>query len=533
MQVKDFRIDAISKQDKLIADYLQQKETIVPLIAEFPEIDNFGSIISKKQFSLDKRNTLVQVLTEQFTDLTKTEIVENNILSLGNQNTYTVTTGHQLCLFTGPLYFIHKIISTIKLVDELNKKFIDKHFVPVFWMATEDHDLAEINHAFFFNKKVIWNTDQTGAVGQMNTTGINSVIDELQTILGESEISAHIIDLLRRAYSHADLSKATRWLVNELFGKFGLVIIDGNHRAFKAHFRSVIKHELFEHNGIQEINATNEYLVKNGYKTQVNPREINLFYLENNIRARIEKISAESWQVVDADKTFSKEHLEQLILEQPELFSPNVVVRPLYQETILPNIAYIGGPGELAYWLQLKSFFEKEKISFPILVLRDSALILNNKITAKMEKLGLEAIDFFENEQDVIGRIVHSDHISLEEEKRVIKTLFEGIAQKMKSADRTLEGTTLAEAQKQLAAIDHLEKKALKALKQKEEVKINQFQKIQSEIFPDGVPQERHDNFFQHQTAFGAKLIDDLYARFNPLAVNYHFMEQEIPVQRD
>lgn len=524
MNAKHYSILQLSNPDRLVREYLLKNETLAPLISAFPEIENFEKIIAERSFEKKKRTILTNVLAEQYEGLNISAQVKENIQSLNRDITYTVTTGHQLCLFTGPLYFVYKIISTIRLAQELSNKYPDKKIVPVYWMATEDHDLAEINHAYFFGKKLEWQTDQTGAVGPMNTKGINEVIDELEKLLGNSP---DIIALLRTAYSHDTLASATRFLVNELFGRYGLVVIDGNHRQLKSLFKEVIQNELFNQDGHGSITSTNEYLKKHDFKTQVNPREINLFYLEGNLRARIERKNENNWSVVDTDKSFTASELEKLLEEQPELFSPNVVLRPLYQETLLPNLAYIGGPGELAYWLQLKGFFNQEKIAFPVLVLRDSALLLNSKALQKLEKLGLTPADLFDDAQVTIKRLVNSEDASLEEEKNQLRLLFESLATKLKAVDSTLEGAALAEAQKQITSIDHLEKKALKALKIKEENRINQFQKLLSECFPDGSPQERYDNIFQHISTFGHSLTEELYQAFNPLEQRYHILEQE------
>ncbi len=531
MKAKHHPLQQITKQERLLQDYLNSHEQLAQLVSAFPKLENFEQIIEAKKITKESRHVLVNSLKKQYGSLSISQRVRENIELLNDENSFTITTGHQLCLFTGPLYFIYKIISAVKLAEELSSKYSSKKFIPVYWMATEDHDLAEINHAYFFGKKLEWSTTQTGAVGPMNTDGVQQVIDDLASALGTSENATEIVDLLRRAYSEKDLASATRYLVNELFGKYGVVIIDGNHRELKAMFQSVIHDELFAQNGHTAVSSTNEYLNNLGYKVQVNPREINLFYMEGTLRARIEKKDENKWQVVDTDKTYTRAQLEEMLDKSPEVFSPNVVLRPLYQETILPNIAYIGGLGELAYWLQLKAFFDKEQLAFPMLILRDSALLLSAKTLQKLDKLGLTPLDMFDNTQSIIKRLVQSDITSLDAEKIQIKQIFDSIAIKLKAADNTLEGTAMAEAQKQLTAIDHLEKKALKALKTKEENRINQFQKLYTECFPDGAPQERHDNFFQHSLNFGENLIDDLHASFNPLNQEYHILEQEMVVQ--
>jgi bacillithiol biosynthesis cysteine-adding enzyme BshC len=526
MNAHHYPIQDISKPDSLVLDYLNNDEKINSLISVVPSLESFEHVIANRTFDAQKRATLVEVLKEQYKELSCNVQVENNISNLALNNTYTVTTGHQLCLFTGPLYFVYKILSTIKLAARLQERYPSYNFVPVYWMATEDHDLAEINHAYFYNKKLTWQTEQTGPVGPMRTSGINEVIDELIQILGSGPRVTEIESLLRKSYQHATLAEATRYLVNELFGTYGLVVVDGNDARYKTSFLNIIRKELYEHQGYNTIDTTNAYLHENGYKVQVNPREVNLFYMKDELRSRIDRVSDNQWKVVDTGITFDKTQLEQELENHPERFSPNVALRPIYQETILPNLAYIGGPGELAYWLQLKAFFNKAGVSYPALILRDSVLLISQKIQSRLQKLELSPKDLFADVQETIKRLVHSEQTSLDEDRNVLHELFEGIAAKLKAIDPTLEATARAEGQKQINAIDHLEKKAIKALKTKEEQRIQSYQKIHQECFPDGTPQERHDNYFQHYAALDADLLSALYDSLAPMEKQYHLMLQ-------
>ncbi|MBK7818598.1 MAG: bacillithiol biosynthesis BshC [Sphingobacteriaceae bacterium] len=255
---------------------------------------------------------LVQSLLQQAQAVTNTSKESlANISQLGNTNCFTVTTGHQLCLFTGPLYFIYKIISTINLSEWLNKNFPDKKFVPVYWMASEDHDFEEVNHAFVYGKKIEWKSDEKGAVGSFKTKSIGSVISELETVLGPGENSEELISLFKNAYlNHDSLDKATRFLVNELFGQYGLVIADGNDKTLKQELKALIKKDIFENIPAKKANETIAYLQTKKYSVQVNPRDINCFYLDEKGRYRIEK-TGDSYSLIGANKIFSKSELEK------------------------------------------------------------------------------------------------------------------------------------------------------------------------------------------------------------------------------
>ncbi len=366
----------------------------MPFYNHFPNNEGFQKQIEKKDFSIKNREQLVKVLEEQYQGVTLSEKTKENILSLKDKYTFTVTTGHQLNLFTGPLYFLYKIVTTIKLAEKLQKDFPNYRFVPVYWMATEDHDFDEINHFYHKGKKFPWNKNTAGGVGDIPTQGLEEVFNSFQKELENSLFVKELKSLFTESYlSHSLLVEATRFLVNKLFGDRGLVILDANHRLLKQSFQQTIKGELLHQNTYHKVLETSKNLEKD-YFSQVNPRFINLFYLKKNFRERI-VLEDGLYKIYNSEITFTEEQILQELENYPERFSPNVLMRPLYQETILPNLCYIGGGGELAYWLQLKSCFREEKIPFPILLLRNSALLITDKQWQKLNKLGVTIEDLF------------------------------------------------------------------------------------------------------------------------------------------
>ncbi|MFN0031520.1 MAG: bacillithiol biosynthesis BshC, partial [Flavobacteriales bacterium] len=294
MRVARFSLTKTRQLDKLILDYLSGHPALSKFVSVFPSAENFEEIIARRAFSAEKRALLKDILTSQY-EQHLTSAVKQNIDALTDANTYTVTTGHQLCLFSGPMYFVFKILSTIKLAKKLSDQFPQHHFVPVFWLASEDHDVAEINHTHLFGKRINWNTTQAGAVGAMNLQGIAEALASFENILGNGK-AATDVEILKEAYSLHTLSDATRHLVNALFVKYGLVILDGNDRTLKQSFSGVMKDELLHGKSAESIASTSDELKKLGYKTQVNAREINLFYLSEGNRQRIVKANGK-WNV--------------------------------------------------------------------------------------------------------------------------------------------------------------------------------------------------------------------------------------------
>ncbi|MFI5141812.1 MAG: bacillithiol biosynthesis cysteine-adding enzyme BshC, partial [Bacteroidia bacterium] len=366
---------------KLFLDYLNdgQSGKLNSFYSYQPSAEGIKKFVSNNSYSNLNRILLADELLKQNHELTLSEASKQNIDSLKSKTTYTVTTGHQLCLATGPAYFIYKIISVINLCESLNKQNPNHHFVPIYWMASEDHDFEEINHINLFNKKITWATEQKGKVGTFALDGLAAFLAEIKQGLGESEQAQKLELLLANAYSRNNLAAATRYLVNELFGAYGLVVLDGDSKFLKQEFIPEIKKDIFENAAYKSVTSSNEKLKQQGYDAQVTPREINIFYADKNIRERIIKEN-DTFKVLNTDIAFSKEEIEKLIDTETEKFSPNVVLRPMYQQKILPNVVYVGGPGELAYWLQYKAMFDEAKIAYPVLVPRNFIFYLDKNL---------------------------------------------------------------------------------------------------------------------------------------------------------
>lgn len=499
----------------LFMDYITNSEKVKPFFQEHIYKTNFQSYLNATSFDAINRTVLVSALNAQSLLVKNTsEFSKNNIYLLESPSTYTVTTGHQLCLFTGPLYFIYKIVSSINLCKTLKVEFPDKNFVPVYWMASEDHDFEEINHANVFNKKVVWNSSQTGSVGDFKTEALVEVIAELKTILGESENAKALILLFEAAYlKHDTLADATRYLVNELFGKYGIVILDGNDKVLKALFKEEFKADIFENKSFDLVNKSITELTKN-YSAQVNPREINVFYKAEGMRERIERVTDNHYKVVNTELSFSKTELEHLIDTTPEMLSPNVVLRPLCQQKILPNIAYVGGPGELAYWLEFKELFKSYHINFPILIPRHFAVIVDKGTNQKIEKFELTSQDIFTDGEILVKQFIKTQHedINLSVIKTQFETIYTSLAETVGSIDKSLVASTDAEKQKTLNGINSIEQKINRAFKQKSETDVNQLWTLKGKLFPNAIPQERYDNMSMYYSKYGESFIDELMA---------------------
>ena len=332
--------------------YATNNPNLRPFFHYTPSVEAFEKVMEDKSREIFSRNILVEVLENQYRNLPPIDAVVGNIAALKNKKTFTIVTAHQPLLFTGPLYFIYKIIAVINVTKKLKSVYSDFHFVPVFVIGGEDHDFEEVNHAHLFGKKITWQNDEKGAVGFMKSALLAEPLAELTEILGNSEAAQKIISLLKDAYLNTEkYVEATLSLLHHLFGADGLVVLSMHHSALKRLFIPVMRDELLHQTSKKIIDKTIEELSVLGYKTQAAPRDINLFYLREQLRERIVKEGA-GYKVWNTDLVFSEAEIVDELENFPERFSPNVVLRPLFQEIVLPNLAYVGGGGELAYWLE-------------------------------------------------------------------------------------------------------------------------------------------------------------------------------------
>jgi bacillithiol synthase len=502
-------LEKIGAFSSFFLDYIKKVDALKPFYGQFPEIDNFKSIIENKNFSNAKRQVLVKELHKQY------EGIENkpDLDLLLDVNTFTVTTGHQLNIFTGPLYIIFKIVTTINLAKKLKEAYPMYNFVPLYWMATEDHDLEEIQSFRGFGQKHKWDTKQTGAVGRMNTEGLA----EIAKTLGRS---SHFFE---EAYSNSQtLGVAVLKYMHHLFGEYGLVTLDADSRALKAQFASVMVDDIFQNTAFDLVNKRTEQIENLGYKTQISPREINFFYLDDSVRERIVKAN-DRFEVLNTDLAFSEDEMKSIIENEPEKISPNVVLRPLYEEWILPNLAYIGGPSEVPYWLQLKPVFEHYKEAFPALMPRNFGLLLDDRSSKSLEKLGFSIADIFKTTDSLKAVYVksHSDkELELTEELAQLEKMYTGIIAKANSIDITLARTSEAFKVKSVALLNTLEKKLIRSEKRNYTEAMTKIEKLKEHLCPGGGLQERKDNMLNFYTEENG-LIETLLEAFDPL--DYRF----------
>lgn len=507
---------------KLILDYLTEKQELSPFISFWPNEAGFAEQIEVRKKSAVDRKNLVACLRNQYGNLELGDAVSANLDSLLRDTTFTLTTGQQIHIFLGPMYVYWKIVSTISLAHRLRKQYPDLNFVPVFWMATEDHDFAEVNHCELFNRSFVWEDQQThaGPVGRLSTEGLPELTDDLASLFSRQEEWKTFENQFRAAYAEeSNFAKATRRLVHEFFKDHGLVILDPDDAQLKKDFLPIIKEELLQESSKDAVQVTSEKLGES-YGLQVHPREINLFYSGEKGRERI-VIKEGMLQTISGVPLGEASAIDTWLEAKVGDISANVVLRPVYQEVILPNLAYIGGPGELAYWLQLKGVFDHFSVPFPILENRKSVFIIGNKVQSVLEKMNLRLDDLFldEDELRVKALEVSSDGlVSLKDDLDELLELKDRIIGKAASIQAS-QAKPLAEIFNQSEKIiKKIDKEIFTLQEAGLEKSLEKVLKMKSLIKEKGFTQERNQYIVQYLLQLNSsQIIENLSAGYQDL----------------
>lgn len=513
----------------MVLDYLNNEPALQAYYSYRPDTTGIQQAIADRNKHPVNRELLAGALAQQYAHLSKHDKVIANLEKLGEDNTFTICTAHQPNLLTGYLYFIYKIIHAIKLADELNVQYPDKHFVPVYYMGSEDNDLDELGTFRYNNQKYVWDADgQKGAVGRMKTHSLKPLLDELFKVLGPpGDATEELKEELAKAYLHHNtIAQATQYLVNELFGRYGLIVLNPDDTALKQAFIPVMQDDLLNHNAYALVSANIEELEER-YRIQAHPRLINLFYLRDDSRDRIEKRNGK-WHALNTEVTWTEEELLAELDSNPERFSPNVILRGVFQETILPNIAFIGGGAEVAYWMELKSVFKNYNTFYPAILLRQSVQWLTAHHRKLRNELGFEISDLFKTDNALIRHYIgkHSNNSwQTDAATTAIADVMAALKNKAVQLDSTLGESVDASVKKITHQLETLEKKMLRAEKRRMHTQLDRIKRLKNSAFPNNGLQERYENFITYYTEMGDTYFDTLYNNIHPLQNQFLVIE--------
>ncbi|MBF25540.1 MAG: bacillithiol biosynthesis cysteine-adding enzyme BshC [Flavobacteriales bacterium] len=514
---------------KLICDFIEGNTNLQMYVDEFVSLESITNKINKKK--IINREILVSTLNNQYKNTNfynnDISIVKNNISSILDNKTYTITTGHQLNIFVSPLFLIYKIISIISYVEYLNKQFPDYHFVPCFWMATDDHDFDEINSCTISDKKYTWSLKTNDAIGNLESKTLLPVLKSMKNIFLTNSHGLELYDRYLFAYqNNNNYADATRSILTALFYDYGLVIVDGNCKELKTTFSTHFKDEItnsFTHHMVKKTYNS----LRKSYKPQINPMESNLFYLSDSIRSKI-KVDKQKYYSDLHNLHWSKNELLNKIDNCPQKFSPNVFLRTLYQESIMPNILYIGGPSEISYWLQLKNMFKHQGVDFPLLALRSHFLILSRKAIRLKSKLGLDFTDLFLDYENKLKKTISClDSFQTAHQFENLNNQLLKMEQDFKQINSFPINDFYVFKKRFIKEISRLESKILKLNKIKNNTILSQTEKINNEVFIDKNIQEKSSSFIPYYIKYGKSFFNLLIKESSIIDNKYVILTEE------
>ncbi len=467
----------------------------------------------KEVYSSETRKNLVRVWKEQIASYASPGQLENLKL-LEDESTFTITTGHQLTLFAGPLYLIYKVLHVVRLSEEFNRSQSEYKAVPVFWMASEDHDFDEVRSTHLFNQKLTWESNQTGPVGRFDMNDFKEVFSQFSAFFEGKETA---INELLAIPEKPDYASYLQEFISKLFAEFGVLVLQPDDHNLKREFVPVVLREISSDLANHAVQNMNKLVEAAGYKPQAHARDCNLFYLKAGERLRIEPTA--NGLAIDGT-VYSKEELTQLVEKEPENFSPNVILRPVYQETILPNLVYVGGGGEMAYWIQLKGVFEVHQTLFPLIQQRVSLQLIDGALKKRMDKLNWPEERFFESKEELKKLFLkenEGDDLDLSVLYAEFNTLRSTMIEKAKSIEATLESFAEAETVRMKKQLESFEQRLVKQLKQRHEQVLQSIDFISERIIPENSLQERYFHWLQFAPSGDYKaLLKQIHAEIDP-----------------
>lgn len=519
----------IPGHQKLFLDYLYDFNKVKKFYKNnVHDKDNYLSIF--KRISTQKkasRTQLTGILSNQYNGLNPSSKTSRNISMLSDEKTLAVVTGQQLGILGGPMYTLYKIITAIKLSNFLSQRYDDFNFVPVFWLEADDHDFNEVRSISVINDsneiKIVSYGEETAEDENKSSVGeiifndsLNNFFAELEGSTRSTEFTAQLFSQIKSIYSPGKTFKqAFKELTFSFFDQYGLVIFDPQDKEIKNLLKPVFKKE------ISDFRIHTEKLVKisaqleENYHAQVKVRPVNLFYKDADGRYLIEPGENE-FGLKRKRKKFSYEELIDTIEKEPESFSPNVLLRPICQDYILPTAFYVGGPSEIAYFAQVMPLYDFFGIEAPIIYPRSSATVVEKNITSLLERYDLKTENVFKSGSGIKQQIINSlTSNSIDDIFNIttneIDAAFDSLKEKLFEFDKTVSDASSKYKQKINQYLTEYKSKAVEAQKRKHETTLRQIDKILNTIFPNSNLQERELNFIYFTNKYGKDFLDKVF----------------------
>ena len=522
----------IPTSPQLFIDYVENFEKVKEFYpTNFRNNEDLIKNLENFNKDLEHREKLVQILNKQYADENISEKTKQNIENLLSENTFAIVTGQQLGILLGPLYTIYKIITSIKLADQLNEIYPELKFVPIFWLEGDDHDFNEVNWIKILDNensltKIVYQDGldaetNRGPMGnyQFDLT-IENFIEKISSSLRETEFKSDVINLIKKFYyPGASFKSGFVGLLKMFFDKYGLIIFDPQDIEVKDWLKDIFRKDIESYQFISEELILRSARLEENYHAQVKIKPINLFYLEDGGRYLIEP-AGNDFRLKGKRKKFTKEQLVAEIASNPEKFSPNVILRPVCQDFIFPTAYYVAGPSEICYHAQIYPYYAIHNLTPPILFPRSSATLIEAKVQNILNKYELKLQDFFNDLETLATNITDKNSEIVvqnvfEEVFREIEEPFNKLKENLIKIDPTLEDV-IKNAQNRISqTLGVVKEKALIAQKKKNEIIFRQIYKTSNILFPDENLQEREINFIYFANKYSLNFIDFIFENLN------------------
>jgi len=507
---------------KLFKDYVHQKSEITDFF-ENPPFDTKHLKTKAENFSFHSDRTKVSNALKEFnTQFDPSQATLLNIEKLRDPSSLAIVTGQQMVLYGGPVYTVLKTLTTIQLARKY-EEVLNRPIIPVFWLADEDHDLDEVSKFNLMKRDEITKCsrsfDKPGKrVGEYSLKEAHHQLRScVKDGLIDTDFSKELWEILDSSYNEKhSVVQAFGLFMQKLFGKHGLILAGSNDETLKSFSKSILTKSVIKADDISDrLQENTKKLEKLGYQGQVHLNNSNLFYItDSNLRVKIQ-YDGELWFIENSEKRWTSNELIQDIEENPNLFSPNVFLRPILQDRILPTLSYIAGPGEIAYYAQMSGIYDYFEQSMPQIVPRFSGTLIESSIDRIMGKLPFSLNDYNKRIEDLESEYIdQTEQPDLEKIFGDWKQRIDSITDEKKNVieeiDPTLKNTAGKASSTYFSELDKLKGKLYKSLKQQEKTQLERIFKIQSNFFPNGNLQEREVAFIYYLNKYGIELFDEL-----------------------
>lgn len=420
--------------NETVSRFLNKDKDVLSLLGEQNTTTLAQQITEDKRFNPDYRNVLVDVIKDQYERsgivLDTDSPVLENLEKLRQKNTVTATTGQQIHIFLGPFFMANKLLSCVAEAQRIADELVDIECVPVFWLATEDHDFDEIRSVRLYNETYTWDIPNAGPVGRINPASILPLVDQAQERIDQTPENLRFIEICRTAYQSCNtFADATRFILHEIFGGTGIVILDADDKVLKKHYSAIARADILKNRVSSLIDSQIAKMKAAGIKAPINTRPINHFLINDDSRELI-KLGSDD-QVHIADQSLSIAAIEELLERHPERISPNALMRTIYQQSILPNVHYTCGASEFIYWLEMPEVMSQMKLIYPQLGVRASVFTLKPAHKESLGQINLELGTLFLNDENF-------KHLMVKRNQDELKNLLSGVT-KLENSWSTVE----------------------------------------------------------------------------------------------